>query len=123
MSRRRGPPLGLQVICVLGVLDAGLTLLRAALSLGLSTILGAPIGGLGTVVAVAFALGQLTVIWGLWELQSWAWTAAVVVFGGSALTEAAGLLIGRGGVGSLVLTLVVLVYLLARRDLFRRRRV
>jgi hypothetical protein len=122
MSTRRGPPLGLQIVCVLGLLDAGLTLLRATLSLGFSAILGSPIGGVGTVVAVVFALGQLAVVWGLWELQSWAWSAAVFVFAGSALTDALGLLIGRGGIGSLALTLLVLLYLLAQRDLFSRRR-
>jgi hypothetical protein len=123
VSVSRRPPLGLQVICVLGVLDAGLTLLRAALSLGFSALLGAPLGGIGTVVSVVFALGQLAVVWGLWELQSWAWSAAVFVFAGSALTDALGLVIGRGGFGSFALTLVVLLYLLAQRDLFRRRAV
>lgn len=121
MSRGR-PPLGIQVLCALAVLDGGLSLLQGLVGLGGSILFGSPLGGIVGLIAIGLAVGELLVAWGLWGLQSWAWTAAVLVVAGSLVLDVAGLLLGGAGFVPLVLSGGVLLYLLSQRDRFKRSR-
>lgn len=82
--RGGSPPLGIAIICVLGGLGAIRGLLAALSVLGT----GGPFVVVGLVLA-GLALGKLAILYGLWTLQRWAWTWALVLYGASALVSLA----------------------------------
>ncbi|MFC7215207.1 hypothetical protein ACFQO4_14110 [Saliphagus sp. GCM10025334] len=101
-------PLGVSIICVLG----GLGFLFAWIPI-LQLL---AYGGVGTFLAFVFTVvnvGMLAVIVGLWNMQGWALTWALVLYGLSALLD----LVTLNLVG-LLISLVILAYLLSVSDQF-----
>jgi len=105
-SSQPSPPLGIKIICVLGALGGIFGLLGSLVMLGASPLLG--------LFALVISAAQLVVVFGLWNLRSWAWTVAMVVYGLGALGDILG-----GNVVGLLISLIVIVYLLSKSHLFR----
>lgn len=82
--RGRSTPLGIAIICILGGISAIRGLLAALSVLGI----GGPFLVVGLVLA-GLSLGKLAILYGLWTLQRWAWTWALVFYGASALVSLA----------------------------------
>ena len=107
--RERRAPLGIEIFCLLGGLSAVAAIL---LNLGL---VGS--GGFETVLGVGFvavSVGVLVVLAGLLGLQSWAWTATVVLLG---LNVVVSLL--RLAVVGAIFGVVALGYVYQQRSLYQ----
>ncbi|UTF53345.1 hypothetical protein [Natronosalvus rutilus] len=101
-------PLGISIICVLG----GLGFLFAWIPI-LQLL---AYGGVGTLLAFVFTVvnvGMLAVLVGLWNMEGWALTWALVLYGLSALLD----LVTLNVIG-LLISLVILAYLLSVSDQF-----
>ncbi|USZ73147.1 hypothetical protein [Natronosalvus halobius] len=109
-SYASGPsrPLGVSIICILGALGFLLAWIPILQLLAY--------GGFGAFIALVFTvinLGMLAVIVGLWNMEGWALTWALVLYGLSALLD----LVTLNLVG-LLISLVILAYLLSVSDQF-----
>lgn len=114
-ATRTSAPLGIKVICVLGTLGAGLGLVGG---FGLMALGGAGVV-LGPVVLV-LSLAQLAAVFGLWTLQSWGWTLAMVLYGLDAVIDLVGLVLGDlGSILGLFIAVVILGYIYSKRDHYR----
>lgn len=111
-SATGSPPLGIKIICALGVLGA---ILVFVISLQLVALggPGVPLGGLFIGLTVAY----LVVIYGLWTMQSWGWTWGMIVFVFGAILE-----LLQFEIISLFISIVIIVYLYSKRDLYREQR-
>ncbi|NHN61084.1 MULTISPECIES: hypothetical protein [Halorussus] len=72
-------PTGIKIICALGALS-GLFLLLV----GLRLLGPAPLVGL---VVTGLSIGQLTVLYGLWTLETWSWGVALILYGLGVLAD------------------------------------
>jgi len=104
-STGRSPPLGIKIICVLGALGGGLGLFGSLVLLGASPLVG--------LFALVISIAQLIVVVGLWNLRSWAWSLALVVYGLGALGD-----VLEGDILGLLISLIVIGYLLSQSHLF-----
>ncbi|AFZ74413.1 hypothetical protein [Natronobacterium gregoryi] len=102
-------PLGVKIICVLGVLASILTLF---VSLQIMTS-GGQFAGLG-LLFLALTGAYLVVIYGLWTVQPWGWTWGMIVFVFGAVMD-----LFQGEVLSLLISLVIIAYLYSKRDYYR----
>ncbi len=120
-------PLGIGVIAALLTLDAVVSLLGAAVALGLVSVAlpslvtaERPAAGIGYVI---LGVGQLAVAWGFWTLRSWSWTIALLVSAFAILVGVLQILlvgvtgIGLQGLASIVVSAVVIAYLMRRNVL------
>lgn len=112
-------PLGMKALCVLfGLIGILLVLMGTLVLIGG----GVSFGGLITVIGAL----ELAMVYGLWTIESWGWTLAMVLFSISALTNllnvfgvlntAAG---GSAGASmGFFLVAGILVYIYQQRDLY-----
>lgn len=114
--REKTAPLGIKIICVLSALGVLIILLRSAIIL--------LTGGGGSAVFIrlfflALALGLTFDIYGLWTLQSWAWTWALVLFGADLLFNLLGIINGDvSGIAGALVSLLILGYIYSKRELY-----
>lgn len=109
-ARRSSAPLGIKLVCVLGAVGAVVGLFGGLVGLGA--------GGAAFVIgtfAIGLSAAQLVVVWGLWTLQSWAWTLALLFFGFDLLVD----LVGGNVLGALVAG-VILVYVFSQGHRYGR---
>lgn len=109
-SERPTAPLGVKLYCLLGAIG---TLFALPLSVRLVAE-----GGLFTapsLVVLGFAVGQAIVLYGLWTLQPWAWTWAMVFLGLNLLAS----IVTVQVIGAIV-GLLLLWYIGSKRSLYRR---
>lgn len=105
-SSKPSTPLGIKIICVLGALGGVVGLFMSLVAMGASPLLGL----FGLVISAA----QLVVVHGLWNLRSWAFTVAIIVYGLSAVMD-----LLTANVLGLLISLIVVVYLVSKSHLFR----
>jgi hypothetical protein len=108
-------PLGIKIICVLAALGAIGSLLR-----GFGALFSSPLGFVVGAIVIVLALAKLSVVWGLWTLQSWAWTLTVVVYGLSLLMDVLRLLTGHlAAIFGIVIGGLLLAYVYSKRDYYK----
>jgi|APHM01.1.fsa_nt_gi hypothetical protein len=107
--RERQAPLGIEIFCLIGGLSAVAAILLNLRLLGS----GGSEAALG-VIFVAVSVGILVVLAGLLGLQSWAWTATMVLLGLNIVLS----LVRLAVVGA-ILGLVALGYIYQQRSLYR----
>lgn len=109
-------PLGIKVICGLGALGVLLVLFRNILILSAG---GAGGAAFISVLFIVLSFGLAVVIYGLWTLQSWAWSWALVFFGIDLLTNLLGVLSGDvTAIAGAIVSLIILGYIYSKRDLY-----
>jgi hypothetical protein len=121
MAQKR--PLGVTVICILGWILAALSILGgiAALFLGgllnilssMPTITSAIVGFLGVITLILGIVLILAFYW-LWQMKKMGWTLVTVLM----IIELVLSLVSLSILG-IVLSLVILLYLWMKKDLFR----
>lgn len=102
-------PLGVKLICMLGVISASLTVLLAVPI----ALAGAPFVGIG-MLFLFLGLVQFVVLYGLWTLQPWGWLWAMVLFGFGALMD-----VVQGNAVGLVVSVILLAYLYTKKGVYR----
>ena len=108
-TRSRSRPLGITVLCAVGVLKALVAVVEILGILGT----GNPLA-LVSLFFLALVGFKLLVLWGLWTLQGWAHTWAVWLYSLSALANVLTL-----NVAGLVIDVLIVVYLKATMKHFR----
>ena len=103
-------PLGVKIICVLGVITASLTVLLSVPIM----FAGGPFVGVGMAFLV-LGLVHFVVVYGLWTVQPWGWTWGMIVFGLAALAD-----IAQGQALGLIISVIILGYLYTKKDVYRR---
>lgn len=112
---RTSAPLGIKIICLLGAIGVVLGILG-----GLGMMALGDVGILLGPIVVVLSLVQAVTIYGLWTLQSWGWTLAMVVYGLDFLLDVANLLMGSlGAIFGLALSGLILAYIYSKRDHYR----
>lgn len=105
---RESTPLGIKIICIFTAIIPFITVVGA---IGL---LDAPGAGPAVAFVLLFiAAALLAIVYGLWTLRPWGWTAGMFLFG-------LDLLYGfvQFNVLSIVISLALLWYLFSKRDLY-----
>jgi len=106
---RTSAPLGIQVICAIGVLVSALLVIW-----GLSILsTGTPFSFLG-VFGIALAGGYLIVSYGLWTLKPWGWTLGMIVFIIDGIVD-----ISRVNATGVLISLLFIGYLYTKKDIYR----
>lgn len=105
-SAKPSTPLGIKIICVLGGIGGVLGLFGSLAMFGISPILG--------LFALVLSIVQIVVVFGLWELRSWAWTLAMISYAIGLVFD----LIGVNIIG-LLIGIVLIAYLSSKSHLFR----
>ncbi|PSQ16332.1 hypothetical protein BRD00_11645 [Halobacteriales archaeon QS_8_69_26] len=117
-ATRTAAPLGVKIICVLATIGALLGLVGGfgvAAAGGIWILLGP--------ILVLVSVAQLAAVYGLWTLQSWGWTLAMVLYGLDAAIDLVGLASGDpGSVLGLAIAVMVLAYIFGKRDLYKSRK-
>lgn len=109
-------PTGIKLICVFGVLSVLLGVIQGILLLLGSSEISIVLSG---AIALAFALGLAYVLRGLWTVQKWAWSWALVLFGIDVLFNLRGAIAGSVvGVVGVLISLSILGYIYRKRDLY-----
>ena len=103
----RTAPLGIKVICVLGAIGGVINLL------GNLPALASPAFPFA-LIALLIVIGKLAVLYGLWNLESWAWTWALIIYGLAAVASLFGL-----NIIGLLINVVVFVYILSKAEYYR----
>lgn len=99
-------PLGIKIICVVFGLVSVFGLFPS-LGILFHGRVFAPIG----ILLLAYFIGLLVVLYGLWTLQSWAWPWALVFLGTDALIK-----LVTVNVLGLLISFIVLVYIVSKED-------
>ncbi|KZN24485.1 hypothetical protein A4G99_08865 [Haladaptatus sp. R4] len=108
-------PLGIKILCFLSVIVGVLSLIG-----GLGTLLTGGFGFIVGLIIIVLAIGQIVVAWGLWTLQSWAWTLTIIVYGLRIAGDLIQLLLGDfSAIISLVVGLLLLAYIYSKRDYYK----
>jgi len=114
-ATRTSAPTGIKVICVLATLGALLGLLGG---LGMMAL-----GGIGVVLGplvLLLSFAQLAAVYGLWTLQSWGWTLAVVLYALDVVLDALQVALGDyGALFGLFVSALILAYVYSKRDHYR----
>lgn len=114
-ATRTSAPAGIKVICVLATLGALLGLLGG---LGLMAL-----GGIGVVVGplvLVLSFAQLAAVYGLWTLQSWGWTLAVVLYALDVLLDLFQVILGDwSALFGVFVSALILAYVYSKRDHYR----
>ncbi len=114
-DRSRSAPLGIKILCVLAVISGVLGIFG-----GLAMMAGSPIGIVLGPITILLSVAQLVVAWGLWTLQSWAWTLTLVVYGIDVLMDCVRLLLGNiGAIFGIIIGGLLLAYVYSKRDYYR----
>jgi uncharacterized membrane protein (DUF2068 family) len=111
---REPGPLGVKFVCIAGFVGAGESLLN-----GLTQIAGGPVGVITGSVVVGMALAQVVGLYGLWTLKEWGWSWGVVTYLMGAVTGLVGVVTSPGGLFSVAIDVLVVVYLLWVRDYYQ----
>ena len=106
---RKSAPLGIKLICILGVIAAILTLFVSFRLLGT----GGPLASLG-LLFIVLTFAYLVVIYGLWTVQPWGWTWGMLVFGFGALMD-----LFQLDIIGLLISIVIIGYLFSKKDYYR----
>jgi uncharacterized membrane protein (DUF2068 family) len=102
-------PTGVTVIALLIIIGGALGIVGGLLGILGSDASGALVGaGIGTLIVAA---AQLIVGIGLWTLQKWAWTLAVVVLGLRVVMDLVFIFTG-GAIGAAIVNLIITAILL-----------
>ncbi|MFC5367752.1 hypothetical protein [Salinirubrum litoreum] len=110
-------PLGVKLICLLGLVSVFLSLLAGTALLASGTVLG----GFAGLLVLGLAFVQAGVLWGLWTVKRWAWTAAVVSYSLGVSLALVELLAGDlDAVVRLLLGAAVVAYVYSTRSVYRR---
>ncbi|WP_435101685.1 hypothetical protein [Halarchaeum sp. P4] len=112
-TSNRSAPLGVKIICALGALGV---LVGVVGSFGLLAS-GSGLGVVLGLVTLGLSVGQAVVIVGLLNVQPWAWTWAMVLYGLSAVLD-----LLTVDLFALLVTLVIIAYLASVRDVYRAAR-
>ena len=114
-SATRTAPIGIKIVCVFTLLGSILGLFASVGLIGYGGIVSA----IGAVLFV-IALLYLPIVVGLWTLQSWAWTAYIVVGVLGLVVESVSLFLGDGSAMlSIAIQGIILLYVYSRRPLYR----
>jgi hypothetical protein len=116
-------PLGIKLICVLAALGTILGLFGGLGMMGLAGSSGVPgwFGILG-IVTVLLSLLNVPMIYGLWTVQPWGWTLAMVLYGLNVIINGISLLAGdAGSILSIVVALIILGYIWSKADVYGKR--
>ena len=105
-STRPSTPLGVKIICVLGAIGGVFGLFGSLVMFGVSPVLG--------LFSLVLSVLQIVVVFGLWNLRSWAWTLAMISYGLSILFN----LVDFNVLG-LLINLIIVGYLISKSHLFR----
>ena len=110
-------PLGIKLICLLGVVTVFLSLLAGTAFIASGTVLG----GFAGLLVLALAFVQAGILWGLWTVKQWAWGAAVVFYSLGVLLAFFDVLAGDlGAVVRLLLGAAVVAYVYSTQSVYRR---
>jgi hypothetical protein len=111
----RAVPLGIKIICVIGALRAVFGLFG-----GFTAFFSSPLGFVVGGIVVVLALAKLVVVWGLWTLQSWAWTLTMVVWGFGFLMDVLRLFTGNlAAIFGIVIGGLLLAYVYSKREYYK----
>lgn len=114
-ANTRGAPLGIKVICILGFLGVGLGLL---MGLGLMAY-----GGLGVLLGMfvmGLSVAQLGVIYGLWTVQPWGWTAGVALYALNVVLQLLNVVMGQASaILGVIISAGILAYIYSKRDVYK----
>lgn len=109
-------PLGIKIICVFALLGS-----LGTIFLGLGTM---GYGGIGTIVGlIVLVIGilYLPIIYGLWTLEGWAWTAYIILGALGLLMQFVSLVFGDvSAIVSILIQGVILAYVYSKRPLYKR---
>jgi len=114
MSRK--PPLGVKILSAVAAITALLLILSVTVMasvFGLNGFIASMLDLGGAVLVLLLGVFYFAYAVGLWKLEPWAWWLAVITNLGSMLTA----LMSRTAAVA-VISLVILVYLFVKRDLF-----
>lgn len=112
----KGTPTGIKLICAFGVLSVLVGGIQGILLLLGSSETSVILAG---AISLAFALGLAYVLRGLWTVQKWAWSWALVLFGIDALLNLRRAIAGSVvGVVGVLISLSILGYIYGKRDLY-----
>lgn len=115
-SNSTSAPLGIQILCVL----SGLLTLFAVLFGVVLLASGSGAGVLAGLVVLGLSALQFVVLWGLWTVQPWGWTLAMVLYGLNAVLQVLNLVLGDvGALLGLPITLGIMAYVYSKRDVYR----
>jgi hypothetical protein len=110
-------PLGIKLICLLGLVSVLLSLLAGTAFLASGTVLG----GFAGLLVLGLAFVQAGILWGLWTVKRWAWGAAVVFYSLGVLLAFVDILAGDlGAVVRLLLGAAVVAYVYSTQSVYRR---
>ena len=109
---RTSAPLGIKIICVLGAI---VTIFTFFISFRIMTA-GGPFVSLG-LLFVFLGLAYLVVLYGLWTLQPWGWTWAMIVFIFGAIMD-----LVQVQILGLLISLVIIGYVYSKKELYRAQR-
>lgn len=111
-SANKSAPLGVKIICVLGVIGAIMLFFASFFMMGA----GGPFIGFG-LLFMLLALLHLVVVYGLWTVEPWGWTWGMVVFAFGAVMD-----VFQGQIFGLLISIVLIVYLYSKKDYYRKQR-
>ena len=109
---RTSAPLGIKIICVLGAI---VTIFTFFISFRIMAA-GGPFVSLG-LLFVFLGLAYLVVLYGLWTLQPWGWTWAMIVFIFGAIMD-----LVQVQILGLLISLVIIGYVYSKKELYRAQR-
>jgi uncharacterized membrane protein (DUF2068 family) len=103
-------PTGVTILAVVAAIGGILSLLGGLGLLGLGAILAVVGGGfafLFGLIFIALGVAELVIAYGFWTLKTWAWTWGITLEAISVLLSLIELVLGYGGISSLVINIVV----------------
>lgn len=108
-SRSRNRPLGVTILCVLGFIGVFFSFFGMLGAMGH----GGPLAIAG-LLGLALVVGKAAVLYGLWTLQKWGHTWAVVVYCLAAILDLVSL-----NILAVIIDALIVAYLLSKADHFR----
>lgn len=110
-------PLGVTIICILGIIAALLAIAGGAGALMLGGLLGIDlVMGLSLVSLVVAIITLISLIW-LWQMKKMGWTLVMILEIISLIIMIAGFSLMN--TASIVIALIIVVYLYTKRTLFK----
>jgi hypothetical protein len=111
----RTAPIGIKIVCVFALLGSILGIFASVGLIGY--------GGIVSTIGVflfGISLLYLPIVFGLWTLQSWAWTAYIVVGVLGLVVEFVSLLLGDGSaILAIAIQSIILLYVYSKRPLYK----